>query len=148
MILDLAQLVPDVIGGAGVLVAGWAAWKATRATERANAIADRALAVDQTLADIEARALDASQAVAAIEDGRRRVERTPRLSATLTTWGEGQSGYLLAVWLGEVRNDGGGDCRAGHDLMARCHGVRMARVSSKIRGACPGTVGWSHSGLR
>jgi hypothetical protein len=95
----LAQLVPDVIGGAGVLVAGWAAWKATRATERANAIADRALAVDQTLADIEARALDASQAVAAIEDGRRRVERTPRLSATLTTWGEGQSGYLLAVWL-------------------------------------------------
>ena len=72
-----SQVVPDVIGGAGVLVAGWAAWKAGRAAEKANAIAGRAVTVNQGLVDVEGKALDVSQAVAAIEDGRRRAERTP-----------------------------------------------------------------------
>jgi hypothetical protein len=44
-------------------------------------------------------------------------------------------------WRPEARDDGGGDCLAGQDLMATCHGVRMARVAS-IRGACPGNR-WS-----
>ena len=37
-------------------------------------------------------------------------------------------------WRPEARDDGGGDCRAGQDLMATCHGVRMARVASNTRG--------------
>jgi len=34
----------------------------------------------------------------------------------------------------EARDDGEGDCRAGRDLMAKCYGVRMARVASNTRG--------------
>jgi hypothetical protein len=34
----------------------------------------------------------------------------------------------------EARDDGGEDCRAGQDLMATCHGARVARVASNTRG--------------
>ena len=37
-------------------------------------------------------------------------------------------------WRPGARDDGEGDCRAGQDLMATCHGVRMARVASNTRG--------------
>jgi hypothetical protein len=37
--------------------------------------------------------------VAAIEQDRRNAERVPRLSARLQTWGTGQNGFALSVWL-------------------------------------------------
>jgi len=94
-----AQLVPDVIGAGGVLVAGVAVWKAGQAATQSNAVAARALTVNEGLAIIEAQGLAASQAVAAIEGGRRHTERTPRFSADLAMWGTGMTDLRLNVWL-------------------------------------------------
>jgi hypothetical protein len=40
-----------------------------------------------------------SEAVTAIERDRRNAERVPRLSARLESWGPGQAGFVLSMWL-------------------------------------------------
>lgn len=73
-----AQIVPDSIGGFGVLVAAGAAWLSQRASRQSN---------------------DVSRRVAAIEAARWRSERVPRLTAQLDCWGPGSTGFRLSVWL-------------------------------------------------
>ena len=98
---------PDLIGagagagagGVGVVMAGVAAWKAGQATKQSNAIADRALTVNEKLAAIKAQGLAASQAVAAIEGSLRHAERMPRFTAELALWGTGSTDFRLNVWL-------------------------------------------------
>jgi hypothetical protein len=72
------EIVPDLIGAFGVLVAGGAAGLSLRATSKATGV---------------------SEALASIEQDRRASERVPKLSARLQTGGLGQSGFVLAVWL-------------------------------------------------
>lgn len=70
------EIVPDGIGAFGVVVAAAAAWLSQRTSSRS---------------------IDVSQTVAAIERDRRRIERVPRLSARLESWGN--QGFGLSVWL-------------------------------------------------
>jgi hypothetical protein len=70
--------VTAVIAAAGVLVAGWGVLVAARAAGKSMAT---------------------SAALAAIEQERRKAERTPRLSARLALWGPGSTDLVLAVWL-------------------------------------------------
>jgi hypothetical protein len=72
------EIVPDAIGAFGVVVAASAAWLSQR---------------------VSSRSVSVSKTVAAIEQDRRNTERVPRLSARLETWGPGQSGFALSVWL-------------------------------------------------
>jgi hypothetical protein len=72
------EIVPDAVGAFGVVVAAAAAWLSQRASSRSVSV---------------------SKTVAAIEQDRRNTERVPRLSARLQTWGTGQSGFALSVWL-------------------------------------------------
>ncbi len=72
------EIIPDGIGAFGVVVAAAAAWLSQRASSRS---------------------IDVSKTMAAIESDRRRTERVPRLSARLDSWGNGQNGFLLSVWL-------------------------------------------------
>jgi hypothetical protein len=72
------EIIPDGLGAFGVVVAAAAAWLSQRAS---------------------ARSIDVSKTMAAIESDRRRTERVPRLSARLEVWGDGQTGFVLSVWL-------------------------------------------------
>jgi hypothetical protein len=72
------EIVPDLIGAFGVLVAGGAAGLSLRATSKATGV---------------------SQTLASIEEDRRRTERVPRLTARLQSAGMGRQGLVLSVWL-------------------------------------------------
>lgn len=72
------EIVPDGIAAFGVVVAAAAAWPSQRASSRS---------------------IDVSEVMAAIEKNRRKTERVPRLSARLESWGTGQDGFVLSVWL-------------------------------------------------
>jgi hypothetical protein len=72
------QIVPDGVGAFGVAVAGGAAWLSQRASSKS---------------------IDVSRIMADIERDRRHGERLPRLSARVESWGVGQTGFVLSVWL-------------------------------------------------
>lgn len=72
------EIVPDGIGAFGVAVAAAAALLSQRTSSKS---------------------VDVSQTMAAIERDRRNAERVPRLSARLESWGLGQAGFALSVWL-------------------------------------------------
>lgn len=72
------EVIPDGIGAFGVVVAAAAVWLAQRASSRSVGV---------------------SETMAAIEQDRRNTERVPRLSARLESWGNGQDGFALSVWL-------------------------------------------------
>jgi hypothetical protein len=72
------EIIPDGIGAFGVVVAAVAVLLSQRASSRS---------------------IDVSETVAAIEKDRRSTERVPRLSARLESWGPGQDGFALSVWL-------------------------------------------------
>jgi hypothetical protein len=72
------QIVPDGIGAFGVVVAAGAAWRSQRTSSKS---------------------IDVSRTMAEIERDRRHGERVPRLSARVESWGIGQTGFVLSVWL-------------------------------------------------